>query len=77
MNALVVEMEDRLCPARGQAALRFTTLTVSISLRDPQVSLEVVSNGPLTDHEVTTVVKKQMFIHDHALCVLKSYDSFL
>lgn len=58
MNALVVEMEDRLCPAKGQAALRFTTLTVSISLRDPQVSLEVVSNRPLTDHEVTTVVKK-------------------
>ncbi len=45
MSALAVEMEDRLCPVRGRAVLRFTTPTASISPRDLQVSLEVVSSG--------------------------------
>ncbi len=50
MSALAVETEDRSCPVRGRAVLRFTTPTASVSPRDLQVSLEVVSN---TDHSLT------------------------
>lgn len=71
MSALVVEMEARLCPARGQAVLRFTMPTASISPRDLQVSLKVFSN---IGHSL--IIKNTLFFDFMSITSVLQYQRF-